>query len=89
MLVAPSALLFAITTRGIVFWIMNVVLLFLVVPMARRSVFKDLDEYDDADIDDATVNGEGGVMHYSRNNNIVANKHVSEEGLYKRVLVYW
>lgn len=73
-------MLLAITTRGIVFWIMNLVLLFLVVPMARRSIFKETSVYNDDDdvyIDDDNMSGERGVTHYSRNNNIVANKHVS------------
>lgn len=68
LLVVPSAVMLAVSARAIVFWIMNVVLVFLAVPMAKRSIFKDEDEdangefaYDGPD--------ESGDQHYSRNNN--------------------
>lgn len=65
---APAAVMLAVSARAIVFWIMNVVLVFLVIPMARRSIFKDGDE--DA-IGEFAYDGpdEGDDRHYSRNNN--------------------
>lgn len=66
-LVMPSAVMVSVAARAVVFWIMNVVLLCLAVPLARQSVFKQLDDADGGYVDEAVE--DGNAIHYSRNNN--------------------